>query len=329
MKINIGIVSFAHMHAYGYAQAVGKIPGVELVGIFDDNTYRGTQAAHMFRTRYFQDYESLLAQGIHGVIVCSETVFHQEHVKVASDHKVHILCEKPLAITLKDAQFMIESCRKNKVSLQTAFPMRYSPPVKFLKKYLEKGSLGKVVAASCTNHGRLPPGWFQKKELSGGGAIMDHTVHVVDLLRWIFKTEVKEVYAHASSLIQPLKVEDCALLSLTLEKGVVASLDCSWSRPKSFPFWGDVTMRVYGTEGVIDVDAFNQQITCYNDERVKPTWHYWGTNLDLEMTKDFVICIKENRPVTISGEDGKKALAVVLAAYCSIEKGEAVSVRYE
>jgi len=328
LKVKIGMVSFAHMHAYSYARAIGKISEVDLAGIYDDNPYRGTQAARMFGTTYFEDYEDLLDQRLDGVIICSENALHREHVRIASEHKVHILCEKPIATSLEDAQFMIEVCQKNKVKLQTAFPMRYSPPVRFLKEYLDRGSLGKVVAASCTNHGTVPPGWFQKKELSGGGAIMDHTVHVVDLLRWMLKTEVKKVYAHASTLIQPLEVEDCALLSLTLGNGVIASLDCSWSRPKNFPFWGDVTMRIYGTEGVIDMDAFKQGIASYNDERIKSIWHYWGQDPDLEMIRDFISCIKENRPVSIIGEDGRKALAVALSAYRSLEKGDTVYVDY-
>jgi predicted dehydrogenase len=327
-KVNLGILSFAHVHAPSYARVVNGLEEAKLVGIYDNNEYRGKRAAAEFTAEYYSNLKDLL-KCTDGVIICSENVRHKELAIVAANNNNHILCEKPIATTLEDADEIIQTCEKNKVKLCIAFPMRYSVPIRALKERIENGENGNLLGISSTNRGKFPSGWFGNKELAGGGAIIDHTVHLVDLFRWIFKKEVKKVYAETGTLLHPIDVEDCGLLSLEFEDGSFATLDCSWSRPKSFPFWGDVTMRVYETKGVINIDAFKQQIISYNDERVKSTWHYWGTNPDLEMIKDFVICIKENRPISISGEDGKKALAVVLAAYSSIEKGEPVSVRYE
>src|SRR5947209_6613557 len=84
-------------------------------------------------------------------------------------------------------------------SPMTAFPCRYSPVMQKLKAMIDSGSAGKVLAFRGTNRGRNPGGWFIDRQLSGGGAMIDHTVHVTDLMRWLLRDEVKEVYAEISN----------------------------------------------------------------------------------------------------------------------------------
>lgn len=116
MTVKIGMLSFAHMHAYSYAACLKQIPSIDVC------------AAHSTR-------------------------------------------------------------------LQIAFPVRFSPPVQQLKAILDKDTLGRIYSVKTTNHGSMPGGWFVDKGLAGGGAVMDHTVHVIDLLRWFWNTKVTEVYA--------------------------------------------------------------------------------------------------------------------------------------
>ncbi len=107
---------------------------------------------------------------------------------MAAQHGVHVLCEKPIATTLEDARAMIASCERAQVKLMIAYPpVRYNTPVLRVKEMVERGAVGEVLAIRGTNHGRLPGGWFVEPELSGGGAVLDHTVHVIDLIRWIFQ----------------------------------------------------------------------------------------------------------------------------------------------
>lgn len=323
--VKLGILSFAHMHAYNYALAIRALENVELTGIWDPNAYRGTEAARQFQTHFFPKLEMLLKE-VDGVIICAENARHKELVLASAEAGKHILCEKPIATTLDDADEMIQACEKNSVQLQIAFPMRYSPSVQALKKHVEAGDIGDLLGVSSTNHGQIPPGWFIDPDQAGGGALMDHTVHLVDLLRWIFKKEVVEVYAETGTLLHDIPVEDTGLLSLSFEDGGFATVDCSWSRPSSFPSWGDVMMRVYGTQGVIELDAFSQSLTSYNDDRQKAVQHYWGTDMDEAMIVDFASAIREGREVSITGLDGKKALEVALAAYRSTQEGKPVRV---
>jgi predicted dehydrogenase len=331
MTIKIGMLSFAHMHAYSYAACVKQIPGVELAGIADDDSTRGQQAAEQFSTRFCPSTEALLDEKLDGAIICAENVRHRPLAELAAPRVPHILCEKPIATTLADAQAMIDVCAAHGSKLQIAFPVRFSPPVQRLKDILDEGTLGRIYSVKATNHGRMPGGWFVDKALAGGGAVMDHSVHVVDLLRWFWNTEVTEVYAEIGySLLHPdLGIDDAGLLSFELAIGAYGTLDTSWSRPKSYPTWGDVKLEVLGERGIVRVDAFNQNLAVYSDQIGMGQWVNWGSNIDLGLVQDFVDMIATGREPFITGYDGLKALEVALAAYRSAEQGEPVSLPLE
>ncbi|NRF95726.1 Gfo/Idh/MocA family oxidoreductase [Paenibacillus frigoriresistens] len=325
--MKIGIISFAHMHAYSYAQALKNIDGVELAGIADDNEQRGRQYAEHFGTMYVGNYEDLLKLDIDAVIVTSENSHHREHVVAAAKAGKHVLCEKPLATTAQDGQEMIDACLENGVLLQTAFPVRFHPAVIRAKQLIDEGKIGRVLAMKGTNHGQNPGGWFIDPAFSGGGAVLDHTVHVVDLMRWFMNTEVKEVYAEIGNLISETPIDDCGILSLEFENGVYATLDCSWSRNKAFPTWGDVTLEIVGTEGNISIDAFNQKLHLYSNEQGYKH-KYWGDDMDQGLIADFVASVRDGKKEAfITGEDGLRAVEVAIAAYHSAQVCAPVAIR--
>ncbi|MFA6665541.1 MAG: Gfo/Idh/MocA family oxidoreductase [Armatimonadota bacterium] len=326
MAVKIGVMSFAHMHAYAYTAAVCKLPEARLMGIADHDPGRGREMAEKFETRFIPSYQELLKEDIDAVIVTSENCMHKELTIMAAEAGKHVMCEKPISTNVEDAKAMIDACRKNNVQLMTAFPCRYSPAVIKAREAILAGRIGEVLSIKGTNHGKMPGGWFIDKAKSGGGAVIDHTVHVADLMRWILESEPSEVYAEISNAMFHDKYDDCGMLSITFENGVFSTLDTSWTRPKSFPTWGDVTMSILGTEGVIEVDLFAQSFSLYSDKDMAAMWPGWGDNTDYWLVKDFVSAVAEGRPVSITGEDGLAALAVALAAYKSSDAKAPVKV---
>ena len=316
--MKIGMMSFEHMHAASYARCLNQIDGVEIAGIFDADRDRGTAMSGRFGGKYYPDYERLLEQEMNAVIVCSANADHREHVIAAAEAGCrYILCEKPIATRLEDATEMIERCAEKGASLGIAFPCRYAPAVMGAKSSLEENAVGKILAVKSTNHGSMPGGWFIEQERSGGGAVMDHTPHVVDLLRWFMESDPVEVYAEIDTLFHDIEIDDTGLLTIQFDNGVFATLDTSWSRTESFPTWGDVTIDVIGMDGVISVDAFAQDIDLYSDANMKAQWVHWGDNMDLGLIKDFVDSVANDKPFQITGEDGLRALEVAVAAYKS------------
>lgn len=322
----IGLVSFAHMHALSYANALNTL-GVGVAGIYDDDAGRGQEMAAQFGTRFFGDLDALLGEGLDGVIVCSENARHRAHVEAAAGRVRVILCEKPISTTVEDAEAMMAACERAGTKLQIAFPVRFAPPVQRLKELLTSGSLGRLISAKCTNHGRMPGGWFLEHEHAGGGAVIDHTVHVIDVLRWALQAEVTEVYAEVGyGLLHDTPVDDAGMLSFRLSNGMYGTLDTSWSRPDNYATWGDVTIEILGERGLVRVDAFKQALTLTSAPARKTEWVGWGSDADLGLVRDFLETVQTGREPTITGTDGLRALEVALAAYRSAEAKQPVAL---
>ena len=325
--VGIGIISFAHQHAVAYARFLREIPGVALVAIADDDEARGREAAARFGGEFYRDYRALLARDdIAAVIICAANAHHKSLTVAAARAGKHVLCEKPLATTRADALAMVAACREHGVKLQTAFPMRFSPPVIALREAVHSGAVGAPLAVMATNPGRMPGGWFADPGLAGGGATMDHTVHVADLLRWIFGREIVSVYAEIDTRIHPgLPVDDIGILLLGLEGGLPASLDASWSRPQSWPTWGGLTMDVIGDRGVVSMNAFNQNLQLFDDRRGSYTLQSWSAGGDPGLVRSFVDAVRNDTPPAVTGEDGLRAVEVALCAYESARRREPVA----
>ena len=322
--MKIGMMSFAHMHAYSYADNLKKIAGAEIAGIFDDDLERGRSVAEQYGTKHYADQDAFLQLEMDAVIICSENNRHKEMVVNAANAKKHILCEKPIATTIEDAEEMIQVCEENGVTLQIAFPVRFSSPIARLKRMIEDGELGEILAFRSTNRGQNPGGWFIDKSLSGGGAVLDHTVHMIDIMRWYTGKEVVKVDALADSYFHDIDIDDAGLMTIVFEGGIIASHDASWSRFSKYPTWGDVTIEVIGTKQTVKVDAFKEHIRYFSDTEKSLNNLFFGNDMDLGLIRDFVDCIESGREPSITGRDGLKALEVALAAYKSNETNQSV-----
>lgn len=349
--LRIGILSAAHVHTDAYVRLLAErgethqpgarawsesrvtapLPGVALLGVADEDAARGQAFAARHGIRLFPSYEALLAERPDGVIVCSENARHRRLIELAAGAGAHVLCEKPLAITAEDAQVMVAACAQAGVILMTAFPMRFSPVMMEVKALLDGNGLGKVYAVSSTNNGQMPArhrAWFVDRELAGGGAGMDHIVHLADLLRWYLRSEVATVYAQFNRILHAdkVEVETGGLVMLTFTDGTFATIDCSWSRPLGYPTWGGLALELIGERGVVSADGFRQNLINYGGQDVLTSWLPWGSDADRGMMAEFVSAIREGRPPAITGDDGLRAVEIVMAAYRSAETGQVVTL---
>ena len=155
---------------------------------------------------------------------------------------------------------------------------------------------------------------------------MDHTVHAADAIRWLLGDEFARVHAELGSFIYGLDVEDVGVLTCDLAGGAFVSIDCSWSRPQTFPTWGGVTLHVVGEKATVDIDVFRQALTHYDDSAGRTRLLGWGDDLTGRMVGDFADAILAGRSVPIDGLDGLRALEVVIAAYRSAETKRPVAI---
>ncbi len=343
--MKIGIMSFAHLHAEAYIGNLRAIPGVEMIGIADEQLKRGKQFSKQFDARLYSSYEELLLEA-DAVLVCSENSRHRPLVEMAAAAGVHVLCEKPLATTAEDAEAMLAACKAAGVVLMTAFPMRFSAPLQQLKSELDSGSFGKPYCVSSVNQGRIPVdyrSWFVDPELAGGGALIDHVVHLADVMRWYFECEVTSVYAQANNLMYPdgvandsrgieivyadeVAVETVGLVMLTFENGVFATIDCSWSKPLNYHTWGGLSFEMITEKGLITADAFSQNLSVHTEKPMGHNLAFWGSDANQAMIEEFVDSIRMNREPAVTALDGKIGLDITLAAYESVRTGMPVQL---
>lgn len=328
-------MSFAHLHADSYIHNLRAIPDVEMIGFSDEDVVRGRHFAELNNAQWFDSHETLLAEKPDGVVICSENAHHRALAEMAAETGVHILSEKPLATTRDDAQAMLDVCESAGVQLMTAFPMRFSAPAQEIKTVVDSGTLGQIYGCNTTNQGQLPRlhtvyprDWFVDKQLAGGGAAADHTVHVADMLRWYFGCEVTEVYAELNRIFyasEGMDVETGGMVMLTFENGAFASIDCSWSKPAAYPTWGGVTVEIVAENGLVTLDPFRQVSSVYGQDKL-PRWAYWGSDANQAMINEFAAAIREGRAPSVTGYDGYKAVEIVEAVYRSAEIGQPVSM---
>jgi len=236
--IKLLMLSLEHPHAHHYLECLRQMPEVQVVAVAEPDSGRLHGVSEFLEAMpVYADCQKMLREvPADAAIVCSANAKHKDMVIHCARAGIPTLCEKPMATKAADAREMLAVCQAHEVPLGMCFPARFSEALVQAKHRIGQGEMGKVLAVKATNHGTMPGDWFIDPELSGGGAIMDHTVHVVDALRWLFEAEFTQVFGHASSRLYNLAVEDAGLLTLEMSNEVIVTLDASWSRPKrSFP----------------------------------------------------------------------------------------------
>jgi len=327
--VRIGILGVAHLHVDTYAGNL-RAAGAEVVGVHDVDAVRGAGWGARHGVPFFADLDELLATGLDGVVVCSETALHVTMVEAAARAGLAVLCEKPLGVSTEDTQRIVDVCREADVSLMTAFPSRFEAPMRELRDIVRSGALGRIRAFSGVNQGVMPMrerSWFVDPALAGGGAIMDHVVHLADAYSWLLGAEPQSVYAVANRIVHGgvVTVETSATVMVTYPGGVFASIDCSWNRPLNYPTWGGFALSVVGDGGTMDVEPMRQRLVQFGGASPY-SWIPWGADADQAMIQEFIDSITDERPPLVTGEDGSRATRVALAALESVRTGEPVEL---
>jgi predicted dehydrogenase len=263
---------------------------------------------------WYTDYHDLLKRpDLQAVSICTPPHTHAEIAVNAAESKKHIICEKPMALKLGDAEAMIEAAERNNVVLMVSFPFRFDPSFQQLHKLIQRGVIGKpfMVHAVFGNRGPRSYSDFYWDTEKGGGVIQDIGVHHVDLLRWLMG-EISDVTSITWKSRSDLSVEDNAILSLTFEKGALGTLSLSWTYPS-------VTCRVevIGERGVI-LAGLSSDLKLYSAEgKIGKelgvlTILVKGEKFYFEMLKHFMVCVRKKQKPLVDGFDGKKALEIIL-----------------
>ncbi|MBS1728844.1 MAG: Gfo/Idh/MocA family oxidoreductase [Armatimonadetes bacterium] len=326
MSLRIGLVSAAHVHTPSYAHQFANHERTTVSGVWDDDAARGKKFAADRGLRFFAKLDDLLDE-CDAVAISSENNKHADHIQACANAKKPIICEKPVVAKREEFDVVRRAVNDNGIKFMTAFPCRFSPAYQALRARVQSGEVGTIRAINATNRGTCPGRWFTDPSLSGGGAMIDHVVHVADLLRDLLGQEPSSVYAQIGNNMYGQVWDDTAMVSLEYPSGVFATLDSSWSRPPSFKTWGDVTMKIVGDDGVLNLDMFGQGIDLYrNDAKVSHGLAGYGSDMDGAMVEAFIRSVLDNEPIAVTLEDGLAAVSVSLRAYEATKRKETVGV---
>ncbi|MGP9844093.1 Gfo/Idh/MocA family protein [Brachybacterium sp. 107] len=316
--LKIALMSCAHTHAGAYAARLEPRADIDLV-VADPDGFGDVQGVTVVGS--YDEAWNAWPEGPDAIVVTSANAHHKELVLEAARRGVHVLCEKPLATTVADAEAMVAACAEAGVVLMTAFPVHFAPAVETLRAAVADGALGEVIGITGTNNGKLPDtrAWFTDVELAGGGSLVDHTVHIAEILDSMVGPPTT-VHATTNRILWADRAGEGAetggLVTLTYDSGLVATIDCSWSQPADAPTWGGLRIQAVGTGGQLQVDAFAEHVGGPGQ------WLPYGVDSDAALLEAFLGAVRTGQAVEPSGDVGLRTVRVVAAAQESVRTGQ-------
>jgi predicted dehydrogenase len=326
----IGAGGVAIFHYQGYTAA-----GAKVVAIADADPValaRRQQAWNI--PRGYGTYEELLADpDIEAVSVCLPNALHHPVTLAAARAGKHVLCEKPISLSLAHAEEMIQVCREAGVVLQIGHHLRSDPAAHRAKELLDAGVLGRLTFMRL----RQAHDWggathvrdsFGKLANAGGGTLLDNGCHLMDLARY-FGGEVQEVYARTATLGFDIEVEDTSVVTLAFASGALGSVENAWTATGwENAFW------IYGTKGALEYSNRTGVLTHRFRASQGSAWHepdishttFGGLDAHSAALVDFLAAIRGEREVVCTGRDGLEAVRLVFAAYDSARSRQPVTL---
>ena len=329
----IGVGRAGMIHARNFVRGGSHAKLVAVADPFEEAARKACRELEL--TTYYLDYhEALQDEHVDAVVVVSPTVYHKEIVVAAAQAGKHILCEKPMAMTVAECDEMIAAVERNQVKLQIGFMRRFDKSFMYAKERIIGGDIGDVVLVKSLTRGPSIPQRWQYDLAKSNGTLAEVNSHDIDTLRWFTESEFKEVYAIAGNYRCPEAREefpdfyDNFVMTALFENGMQGYIDGA----ASVRYGYDARVEIVGTKGVLFVGRLreNEVVVCNQKTGlVTPFTKSWRT-LFMEAYRaednDFINCILENRPPKVTGIDGKMAVKVVNAGNQSIREKRPVKL---
>lgn len=322
--------------ARAHAAALARSPVATLAVAVDIRRERAEAFAAQYGCEAATDWEKVVTRpDIDAVEICTPHYLHAPQAIAAASARKHILTEKPMAISVADADAMIAAAEENGVMLGVIFQNRYNPASQAAKQAVESGEIGTVRGARAfltwdrSDEYYSQSDWKGTWDKEGGGVLIDQAIHTIDLIQWLMGPAESVVATYDTRNHELINVDDMAEATIRFRSGALASLYANCY----YPYNADVFVEVVGTKGWVRVLKDVAYIKVANVTRtVEPVADpdqpalgpgYWGQSHAIQIN-DFYRSVLEGRRPFIDGHEGKKAMELVLAMYQSARKGERV-----
>jgi predicted dehydrogenase len=325
-KIRFGLVG-AGAIAQSYSQAFQTSEHAKLVGVADVRLEAAQALAERAGATAFNSYQAMAKNiALDAVIVCTPPVTHPEICLYFVDQKVNVLCEKPLSIDSQSARKMVNAAERAGVKLTMASKFRYVNDVIAAKSIVMSGILGEIILFENAFTSRVDMGsrWNSDPSVSGGGVLIDNGTHSIDLMRY-FLGPLAEVQVVEGKRMQALAVEDTVRIFVHSAKGVLGSIDLSWTMNKELGSY----INIYGSQGTIFV-GWNESKYRQSGSR---DWVVFGKGYDKvqafrSQIDNFSRAIAGEEMLLITAEEAVASVEVIEAAYAALRKNNWTNVDF-
>ena len=345
MSIRVGIIGCGKIAQVRHIPEYVANPNVELYGFYDINQARTEELAKKYGGKAFTSYEELLAdETIEAVSICAANHVHAEITIAALKAGKHVLCEKPMAVTLAECEAMVAAAEESGKYLMIGQNQRLAMAHAKAKELIEQGAIGKVLTfRTIFGHGgpetwSIDPGsnvWFFDKTKAAMGAMADLGIHKTDMIQYVLGSKIVKTQAVLTTLDKKdatgslIGVDDNAICIYQMENGIIGTMTASWTYYAA----EDNTTVIYGTKG---------ELRLYDDPKYSVQQiNADGTRIDYQIdqiqTNDnqtasgiidlFVDCLVEKKEPEISGANVLHAMKAVFASIESSAKGCVIEVK--
>ena len=336
--VGCGRIAKRHSELLGLKQ----IEGARLAAVCDVDVSKAVKISEQYSVPYFLDMHDMMTSAeVDVVVVLTESGNHAKHVVALAKYGKHIIVEKPMALTLDDADAMIRACDKAGGKLFVVKQNRFNVPVVKLREALDQGRFGKLVLGTVRVRWCRDQAYYDQDKWRGtwafdGGVLTNQASHHVDLLEWMLG-EVESVYAKGTTALANIEAEDTAVVTLKFRNGALGVIEATTAvRPKDL----EGSISVLGEGGSVEIGGFAvNKMKTWNfvnplpdDETVMerysvnpPNVYGFGHQAYYEHVVD---CIQNNKQHLVDGLEGRKSLELINAIYESIETNKEVQLRF-
>jgi|OpeIllAssembly_1097287.scaffolds.fasta_scaffold00041_8 predicted dehydrogenase len=336
--VGCGRIAKRHSELLGHRQ----IASAELAAVCDRVEEKARRTGAPFGVPHYTDmHEMCRRERIDVIVVLTESGYHARDVLELAQYRKHIVVEKPMALTLDDADAMIRSCDAHGIKLFVVKQNRFNVPVVKLREALEGGRFGKLVLGTVRVRWCRRQDYYDQDAWRGtwaldGGVLSNQASHHVDLLEWMMG-DVESVFARGATALVDIEAEDTAVVLLKFRSGALGVIEATTAaRPRDL----EGSVSVLGEHGTVEIGGF-----AVNEMR---TWNFTSEQPgDAEVLKKFSVnppnvygfghqayyehvvdCIVNDRQHLVDGLEGRKSLELISAIYESIETGREVAIRF-
>jgi myo-inositol 2-dehydrogenase / D-chiro-inositol 1-dehydrogenase len=339
----LGAGFIADIHLESFARFV---PDAHVTALYSRTAERAERIAkHWHVPQWFTDIDELIAKADCEVVdICVPNFLHHRAVVAAARAGKHVIVEKPLCVTLEEADDMIAVCRQHGRKLMYAEELCFAPKYERIRHLAKEGAVGDIyMLKQLEKHSGPHSDWFWNIDQSGGGVLMDMGCHAFGWFRWMLggAPVVKSVWATLDTVRHKGRTrgEDNGICIVEFENGVIGLAEDSWAKPGGM----DDRIEVYGTKGVSFADLFRgNSASTYSEEGYNYAAEKAGSTQGWTFTifeevfnqgyphelQHFIQCVRENEPPLVTGEDGRAVLEIIYAAYASARSGAKVMLPF-